>query len=481
MQQPKSPPALHILNPGDSPLFEAAGQSVRCENGAVVEIGHELAPQPGDRVIDAHHCALVPGLHDHHIHLFAAAAARASIDCAGKTKATLIAALKDATPRATATDGLRAVNYHESIAGPLDRTLLDQWIDHLPLRIQHSTGQMWFLNSRAIAELGFDTPRYKTHKGIERNPDGSATGRLFRADDLLTANQQRTAPSLAALSAELASFGITSVTDTSFNNSDHEFDLLASKQNSGELLQHVRLMGNASLSSKAQDYIHTGELKLLLDEAALPDIDALIDTVRQTHSRDRSIAIHCVTRIELAVALSVFTETGTRGDRIEHASVLPANTLAQMRELGLTAVTQPGFVYAKGDRYLNELSRSEITELYRLKSLADQNIPFALSSDAPYGPINPWLNMQSSVDRKSSSGNTLSGSEALTQEQALLAYCGLPHAPATPRHINIGSVADLASLNGPWKKVRENLAGTQASVTVRAGGLIHEGGGKTEG
>jgi len=234
-------------------------------------------------------------------------------------------------------------------------------------------------------------------------------------------------------------------------------------------------MGREDLSLQQQGFIHTGELKLLLDEAALPDIDTLIATVRRAHASKRSVAVHCVTHIELAVALSVFTETGCLADRIEHASVLPEGTLAQLRELGLTAVTQPGFVYAKGDRYLDELSQAEITELYRLRSLVDQGIPLALSSDAPYGPVNPWLNMQSGVDRKSSGGNALCAREALTQEQALIAYCGLPHAPATAREIGVGGVADLAILNAAWKTVRENLVATEASTTIRAGRLIHDG------
>ena len=473
MQHPPTPPALLILNVGESPLFAAAGQSVRCQDGVVAEIGQNLEPRTGERVIDAKECALVPGLHDHHLHLFATAAARASIDCTGKTEPALAAAVR----AAPTTSGLRAVNYHESIAGPLDRTKLDNWVADKPLRVQHSTGQMWFLNSRAIAEFGLDNAEYKTHEGIERDHSGYATGRLFRADELLTTNKAASPPDLTALSAELASFGVTGVTDTSFNNSDTEFQLLAKKQDEGELLQKVRLMGREDLSAQQQGHIHTGELKLLLDEAALPDIDTLVATVRRAHACNRSVAVHCVTRIELAVALSVFTETGCLADRIEHASVLPAGTLAQLRELGLTAIPQPGFVYAKGDRYLADLSPPEITELYRLRSLIDQNIPFALSSDAPYGPINPWRNMQSSVDRESSSGNALSAREALTQEQALLAYCGLAHAPATPRQISVGSVADLAILNAPWNTVRENLAATEAGVTVRAGWVIHETGG----
>ena len=54
---------------------------VRCADGSIVEIGRDLAPISGEAEIDAAGGALIPGLHDHHIHLTALAAARSSIAC----------------------------------------------------------------------------------------------------------------------------------------------------------------------------------------------------------------------------------------------------------------------------------------------------------------------------------------------------------------------------------------------------------------
>ena len=52
----------------------AGGQDVRCRGGQVVELDTGLAPAAGEQVLEANGGALLPGLHDHHIHLLALAA-----------------------------------------------------------------------------------------------------------------------------------------------------------------------------------------------------------------------------------------------------------------------------------------------------------------------------------------------------------------------------------------------------------------------
>ncbi len=78
------------------------------------------------------------------------------------------------------------------------------------------------------------------------------------------------------------------------------------------------------------------------------------------------------------------------GDRIEHGSVLPVELLDRVRTLGLRIVTQPGFVLDRGDRYLAEVEHDDQPHLYRCRSLIDAGIPVAGSTDAPFGPEDPW-------------------------------------------------------------------------------------------
>src|SRR5207244_11249825 len=113
--------------------------------------------EQGLDVLDARGGALLPGLHDHHIHLLALAAAAQSVRVGpgdvGEAEgfARALAAADAALPPGR---WIRAVGYHESVAGPIDRTRLDAIVPGRPGRVQHRGGAMWGLNCEAVAGVG---------------------------------------------------------------------------------------------------------------------------------------------------------------------------------------------------------------------------------------------------------------------------------------------------------------------------------------
>ena len=91
-----------------------------------------------------------------------------------------------------------------------------------------------------------------------------------------------------------------------------------------------------------------GPVKLLLDDDRLPTFDAFTTLVRDAHARGRPVAVHCVTRTQAALTVAVLSEAGVRpGDRMEHGAVLGIDLVPTVRSLGITVVTQPGFVLAR--------------------------------------------------------------------------------------------------------------------------------------
>ena len=105
------------------------GVDVRIAAGRIVECEPGLRPAAGEDEIDAAGCALLPGLHDHHVHLRALAAAQASVQVGPewvRSAAELSARLRAADAAAPPGAWLRCVGYHESVAGPLDRWALDR-------------------------------------------------------------------------------------------------------------------------------------------------------------------------------------------------------------------------------------------------------------------------------------------------------------------------------------------------------------------
>jgi len=130
----------------------------------------------GELTLAANGGALLPGLHDHHIHLFALAAAEQSVRCGPPEVCNADALAHALTHASVRHEWIRGIGYHESVAGELDRKRLDTWVADRPLRIQHRSGALWLLNSAGIEHLGLD--RGADAQGIERDAHGRATGRL---------------------------------------------------------------------------------------------------------------------------------------------------------------------------------------------------------------------------------------------------------------------------------------------------------------
>src|SRR5208337_3922977 len=132
------------------------------------EVGDGLVARRGEGVLYAGGGTVLPGLHDHHVHVRSAASALDSffVGTPGvSTKVQLTQLLSNATP---GPDGwIRAVGYHESVAGGVDRTALDAVVPDIPVRIQHRSGVLWILNSAALGRVG-----------LTEHPDG----RLRSAD-----------------------------------------------------------------------------------------------------------------------------------------------------------------------------------------------------------------------------------------------------------------------------------------------------------
>ena len=62
-------------------IEDVTGLDLRIQNGHIQEIGSGIKRQPGEQGWDADGGSVIPGLHDHHIHLYALAAAAASTAC----------------------------------------------------------------------------------------------------------------------------------------------------------------------------------------------------------------------------------------------------------------------------------------------------------------------------------------------------------------------------------------------------------------
>ncbi|MDZ7782111.1 MAG: amidohydrolase family protein [Halioglobus sp.] len=431
----------------------------------------------GGAVVDAGGGALLPGLHDHHIHLCALAAARASVRCGPGDvgDAGGLAAALAAVPGA---GWIRGVAYHESVAGHLDRAALDTLSPRRPLRLQHRSGKLWMLNSEAAECLDLDRCRHLP--GVELDAGGRPTGRLFRLDawlgQRLRACGQGTAPDLGMVSDLLARRGVTGVTDASPDNGPAAVALFEAAA-AGPWRQRLRIMGGDDLPVPGHPRLERGERKIILDEDNLPGCDELADIVRRAHRQGRPVAVHCVTPAELVLALAVLREAGPRpGDRIEHASLVSRDVLPLLRETGVRVVTQPGFIRERGAQYLAAVEPALHGDLYRCASLHAGGIPVAGSTDAPFGDPDPWAAMRAAVWRRCA-GVTLGEGERVSPEQALALFTCAADAPGgAARRIGIGAAADLCVLDRSWPEARLRLRRDDVLATIVAGDVVYRRG-----
>ncbi|MCW1383654.1 amidohydrolase family protein [Novosphingobium sp. KCTC 2891] len=416
-------------------------------------IAAEATFQAGDDVIDGRGGLLLPGLHDHHLHILALAARRASVDLAGALDEGTVRARLAAAPAGIC---VRGVDYDERAAGLPDAAMLDRWLPARPLRLADRTGALRVLNSAAMALLG-DRP---LPAGAERDAGGRPTGRFWREDHWLAQALPQALPDLAGLGAELAAFGLTALTDAGAHNGPSEAALL-----SGALPQRLTLMGSEALEPGAG--YRLGALKLLIDERDLPPLDALAARIAGARAVDRPVAAHCVTEAELALYLAALDMAGgaRAGDRIEHGGMIPAAFIGEIARAGLIVATNPAFIHDRGDRYRVTVEPDRRDDLYRAASLHGAGIELLGGSDAPYAAVDPWLALRTARDRRTASGALLGEGERLPALLALRLFARGSLSPGQP--------ADLVLCEGGPADVLADLDAARVRLTMIDGFPVH--------
>ena len=416
-------------------LLDGAVVDIRLGDDTIEEVADSLSPRRSEEVFDAAHGTVIPGLHDHHLHVYSAAAEQESVHV-GPANVADEAGLGQALATAPVDrDGwVRAVAYHDTVAGPLDRDLLDRLVPDVPVRVQHRSGVLWTLNTAGLRALG-----------LTDHPDG----RLRSADPTWSEALPRRAIPVAEFSARLAGYGVTGVTDATP-------DL-----NTTEPLRGLRQRAYRLAPGK----------RILHDDGL--DLEALTEWIADRHRTGAPVAVHCVTAAQLVVTIAALRAAGSHpGDRIEHAAMVPADCLPDLVALQVTVVTQPNFVAERGEEYRADVPADEHDQLWRLATLMSAGVPVALSTDAPFGDADPWAAMRAAVHRRTPGGAILSPVERISGRRALTLFLGSAENPTRPRRIAVGEPADLCLLAAPPQRVVDTLDAELVAATVVGGAVV---------
>jgi predicted amidohydrolase YtcJ len=513
-----------------TPAGLETAEAIAIVDGRIVAAGsRDEVSAAGARVVDAGDAAVVPGIHDFHIHLVGLARMRGAVRLDDARDAAEVAdRLASAASAAPAGAWIAGRGWTEAQL-TTDLRALEAAVGQHPAFLHSHDGHSAWASAaaRRVAGLG---PATSDPAGgrIEHDERGEPTGILREtALDLVAAHVARAQGDalrgpLDAMLRELAGLGITGAseagdyTDTNGIGADaalgdsystltdlgdrldgrlrmtlgipaDAIDAAAARGlRTGKSLEGRRTMRFGWAKEYADGALGSGTAALLAPRTCGPadtgilrvtddELDALFAASRPAAI---GMAIHAIgdragRNVLDAVARAAPRRAGVPNDRIEHVQLLEPADAARFAGLGVTASVQP--IHAAADRDLVEACwGGRQDNAYAWRRLASGGALLAAGSDAPVESVNPWLGIFAAVHRRlpADDRDDWRPAQALSVTEALSAYT---LAPATAvgatdeGHLRVGARADLAILSVPLEVLLagdERLAGIRSVLTV---------------
>jgi hypothetical protein len=488
-------------------------QAVGIADGRVVSAGTREdvldAAAPGATVIEAGAAAVVPGLHDFHLHLVGMAHARLEVALDEVvTFRELVARVREAAERLPHEAWLRGRGWVEAAIDHGALMSLERAVGGRPALLYSHDGHSAWASAAALrlAGIGVDTPDPGGGR-IERDAAGGPTGVLReRATDMIEPVAGGTDPgqlshALDEAVTELLGWGLTGATDAGDSSPDNGTGAYAAIGESGSTLLDARERLNgrlrltvnlpaAAIEAGAELGLRTGspiadtatlragwakayadgalgsrtaalfepyscgedqQSGILRLEAA--DLDRLLAAGR---AAGIGLAVHAIGDRAAANVLDAIERAPARGpgvpaDRIEHLQLMRPSDSSRLAALDVTASVQP--IHAASDRQLVERCwQPRQADAYPWRALAAGGARLAFGSDAPIESPNPWHGIFAAVHRRFPADGTTDWrtAQALDLASALRAYTLGPatsHGASDEGHLRPGARADLAVLS----------------------------------
>jgi predicted amidohydrolase YtcJ len=517
-----------------TPLGLEVADEIGIASGRVVATGRRngIPVGRGTRVLDAGDAAVIPGLHDFHLHLVGLARSRRAVLLDDARDVDEIAARLSAAARRAAPDAwIGGRGWTEAQLGGRAE-LLEGAVGGRPaFLVSHDTHSAW-ASIVARRRAGIDAASPDPAGGrIERDERGEPTGILReRAIDLVAPlvtrlQGQDLAEPMSATVDELAALGITGASDAGDYTDENGVgtdaalgDSYSSLTDLGHLLDgRLRLtlgIPADAIAAAAASGLRTGAAlagrrtlrfgwakhytdgTLGSGTAALFGSDGDLGIMRVTPERldadlatsraaGIGMALHAIGDRAVAAALDAVERAvprlpGVPRDRIEHAQLLRPSDADRFARLGVVASIQP--IHAAADRDLVErgwAGRQE--DAYAWRSLAAAGALLAAGSDAPVESVNPWVGMFAAVHRRLPSDDRTDWrtGQALTIGEALAAYTLAPAqaiGASDEGHLRVGAHADLAILTtsrDALLRADDELASVRSVLTMVDGQEVH--------
>jgi hypothetical protein len=469
------------------------GNAVLVEAGRVVAIGDRSHLREAGLVEERLPGAvLIPGLRDAHMHPVPYAATLTGITLKeARDVADLQQRLREAASRSASHRPLLGFRFDdESLAERRipTRDDIDAAVSDRPVLLKRYCGHIAVANSVALATAGLNSSTLDPAGGrIDREPNGDPNGILREtAIDLvatrLDASELVTPGDLAASLRGLAGLGLTSIgailglgngpwaslgdevttmlaiahqlpirvhAFVVATNTDALTDAASRLTGAGPRLRWLGLKRFADGSFGGHTAAMFSGYSDRPDELGTLRLNESDETIAQAAlEHGGRVAVHAIGDRACGAVLDLFERLIARGTdprrlRIEHASLLSADDLTRIGELGVTACVQPAFLGSETAWLERRVGRDRLSRTYPFATLERNGAHLAGSSDCPVEPPHPLWGMALARDR---AGIVMS--EALPPERALALFTtGAAFALGEPEPLSIGSPADLVALD----------------------------------
>jgi predicted amidohydrolase YtcJ len=457
---------------------------VRGERIAWVGADPDGAPVPTDADVERRDLAgavLQPAFVDAHVHLTATGLALAGLDLhdchSVEDCLAAVRAVSDVLPgRVIIGTGWDDVHWPEGRPPHADE--LSRAGGGRPVLLERADGHSAVVDVRSL-----DAAPFARSDGVERDPSGRPTGMLRREAHHVARRwfyaevpQAQLAEARAMAAHQAATLGIGSVHEMAgpdLMGSD-DFDAWRTGDWPVEVIGYwgapdldfavargLRQIGgdiflDGTLGSRTAaleaDYADGRTPGHLYEET-----DDLVTFVISASARRLQVGFHAIGDAAVRQAATILDRAaGVVGrpvlrslrPRIEHCSLVPADVVPLLADLGVVASVQPAFDRAwggPGGLYERRLGPDRLRRTHPLRELADAGVTLALGSDSTVTPMDPWAMVDAATRLQQPVA-------ALDDEAALRAAVVGGRAAARQDdvgRVRVGDRADLAAFEGP--------------------------------
>lgn len=437
--------------------------------GRIAEVHPGNAPDLGNGVTvhDARGATAVPGFIETHGHPLTAARGRSEITFETIRSAdALISEIRSRARQSDPDDWIIGRGWDESLLGIyLTAEVLDRADVPNPVYIKRRCGHIGTADSEAMRRCGItgDTPNPPGGE-IRRDPrTGAPDGVLLEQAQSLITHPDLPADAvtrgLLDVGRELLDLGVTTCHDMASTVED----LAIANRSASDSADVPRwrlwpvafdsmnrrgcldqLVDRGITSGFGDDHVQVSGVKIFLDGSLgsqtasvtqcycgqpdnlgiqYMDADELRDRVRRSGEAGFDVAVHAIGDRAIRDAVEVLSDQrpARRHHRIEHFSMPDRTLMEKMVASPILPSVSNAFLHVLGDSYFPLLETERIDALFPLRTMIDLGIRFALNSDFPVTPVDPYICIATATRRTSAAGGSFGTAESVARDTAVRA------------------------------------------------------------